>query len=94
MKWLSECSPAAVRAALEAVAPELSGYPITVPGPEGKEDPAFHAGAVILGEVVVKFAWSRPAALRLAREIGILTALADGPVVPFPGPDWVLACGC
>ena len=31
----------------------------------------------------VKFAWSRPAALRLAREIGVLTALAREPKVPF-----------
>jgi hypothetical protein len=31
----------------------------------------------------VKFAWSRPAALRLAREIGVLTALAREPTVPF-----------
>jgi Phosphotransferase enzyme family len=29
------------------------------------------------------FAWSRPAALRLAREIGVLTALAREPKVPF-----------
>jgi aminoglycoside phosphotransferase (APT) family kinase protein len=31
----------------------------------------------------VKFAWSRPAALRLAREIGVLAALAREPQVPF-----------
>jgi len=31
----------------------------------------------------VKFAWSRPAALRLAHEIGVLTALAREPPVPF-----------
>jgi aminoglycoside phosphotransferase (APT) family kinase protein len=31
----------------------------------------------------VKFAWSRPAALRLAHEIGVLTALAGEPRVPF-----------
>ena len=31
----------------------------------------------------VKFAWSHPAALRLAREIGVLTALAREPKVPF-----------
>jgi hypothetical protein len=32
---------------------------------------------------IVKFAWSRPAALRLAHEIGVLTALAREPRVPF-----------
>jgi len=47
MKWLSECSAAAVRQALEAVAPELSGYPITVPGPAGKENPVFHSGSAL-----------------------------------------------
>ena len=31
----------------------------------------------------MKFAWSRPAALRLAREIGVLTTLSAGPAVPF-----------
>ena len=39
MRWLAECSVAALREALGAVAPELSGYPVTVPGPAGKEDP-------------------------------------------------------
>lgn len=35
MKWLAECSAATLREALRAVAPELSGYPVTVPGPAG-----------------------------------------------------------
>jgi aminoglycoside phosphotransferase (APT) family kinase protein len=84
MKWLAECSVAALREALQAVAPDLSGYPLTVPGPTAKKDPVWQSGATIVDErFVVKFAWSRPAALRLAREIGILTALADGPLVPF-----------
>ena len=35
---------------------------------------------------VTKFLWSRPAALRLAREIGVLTALVRVPLVPLlPG---------
>ncbi len=88
MKWLAECSVAALREALEAVAPELSGYPVTVPGPAGKEDLLWHSGCVPVGDrffvkFFVKFAWSRPAALRLAREIGVLTALAREPEVPF-----------
>ena len=84
MKWLAECSAAALREALRAVAPELSGYPVTVPGPAGKQDPQWHSGCVPVGDrFFVKFAWSRPAALRLAREIGILTALAREPQVPF-----------
>jgi aminoglycoside phosphotransferase (APT) family kinase protein len=82
MKWLAECSVAALREALGAVAPELSGYPVTVPGAAGKQDPLYHSGCVPLGDrFFVKFAWSRPAALRLAREIGVLTAL--DPEVPF-----------
>jgi hypothetical protein len=79
MKWLAECSVSALREALGAVAPELSGYPVAVPGPAGKEDPLWHSGCVPVGDrVFVKFAWSRPAALRLAREIGVLAALARG----------------
>jgi aminoglycoside phosphotransferase (APT) family kinase protein len=39
------------------------------------------ASAVVGGRFVVKFAWSRPAALRVAHEIAILEAL--GPAVPF-----------
>ena len=84
MKWLAECSAAALREALRAVAPELSGYPVTVPGPAGKQDPQWHSGSVPVGEqCFVKFAWSRPAALQLAREIGVLAALAREPAVPF-----------
>jgi aminoglycoside phosphotransferase (APT) family kinase protein len=84
MKWLAECSPAALREALQAVAPELSRYPVTVPGPAGKRDPLFHSGCVPVGDrFFVKFAWSHPAALRLTREIGILTAFAREPEVPF-----------
>ena len=67
MKWLAECSVAALREALMAVAPELGGYPVTVPGPDGKEDPLWHSGCVPAGDqFFVKFAWSRPAARRLA----------------------------
>jgi aminoglycoside phosphotransferase (APT) family kinase protein len=84
MTWLAECSAVALGEALRVVAPELSGYPVTVPGPAGKQDPVFHAGSEPLGDrFIVKFAWSRPAALRLAREIGVLTALTREPVVPF-----------
>jgi aminoglycoside phosphotransferase (APT) family kinase protein len=84
MKWLAECSVAALREALSAVAPELAGYPVTVPGPAGKQDPLWHSGCVPAGDqFFVKFAWSRPAALRLAREIAVLAALAREPEVPF-----------
>jgi aminoglycoside phosphotransferase (APT) family kinase protein len=84
MRWLAECSVAALREALGTVAPELAGYPVTVPGPAGKQDPLWHSGCVPVGDwFFVKFAWSRPAALRLAREIAVLAALAREPEVPF-----------
>jgi len=82
--WLAECSAAALSKALRVVAPELSGYPVTVPGPAGKQDPQWHSGSVPVGErCFVKFAWSRPAALQLAHEISVLAALAGEPAVPF-----------
>jgi aminoglycoside phosphotransferase (APT) family kinase protein len=69
---------------LRVVAPELSGYPVTVPGAAGKQDPLWHSGSVpIDDQFFVKFAWSRPAALQLAHEIGVLAALAREPAVPF-----------
>jgi aminoglycoside phosphotransferase (APT) family kinase protein len=84
MTWLAECSAAALVEALRVVAPELSGYPVTVPGPAGKQDPLWHSGSVPVGErFFVKFAWSRPAALQLAHEIGVLAALAREPAVPL-----------
>ena len=86
MKWLAECSAAALREALRAAAPELSGYPITVPQPvaAAQVDPLWWSSSAFLGErFIAKFAWSRPAAIRLAHEIGTLTALAREPRVPF-----------
>jgi aminoglycoside phosphotransferase (APT) family kinase protein len=84
MKWLAECSAVALREALRVVAPELSGYPVTVPGPAGRQDPQWHSGSEPLGDqFIVKFAWSRPAALQLAHEIAVLAALAREPAVPF-----------
>jgi aminoglycoside phosphotransferase (APT) family kinase protein len=84
VKWLAECSAEALGEALRVVAPELSGYPVTVPGPAGKQDPQWHSGSVPVGErFFVKFAWSRPAALQLAHEIAVLAALAREPAVPF-----------
>jgi aminoglycoside phosphotransferase (APT) family kinase protein len=84
MTWLAECSAAALGEALRVVAPALSGYPVTVPGPAGKQDPQWHSGSVPLGDqFFVKFAWSRPAALQLSHEIGVLAALAREPAVPF-----------
>ena len=86
MRWLSECSAEALGQALRVVAPELSGYPVTVPVPDPavKGDPLWWSSSTVADErFIVKFAWSRPAALRLAHEIGVLTALGREPRVPF-----------
>jgi aminoglycoside phosphotransferase (APT) family kinase protein len=86
MKWLAECSTAAVREALRAVAPELSGYSFTVPEPDPvtQVDPQYWSSTAVLGgRFIAKFAWSRPAAIQLAHEIGALTALTREPKVPF-----------
>jgi aminoglycoside phosphotransferase (APT) family kinase protein len=83
MRWLNDGSPAAIADALRVVAPELSGQEIVVRASIGDEDPEWQAAsAVVGGRFVVKFAWSRPAALRLAHEIGVLTALAGETSVP------------
>ncbi|AEW95085.1 hypothetical protein SCATT_27140 [Streptantibioticus cattleyicolor NRRL 8057 = DSM 46488] len=56
---------------------------MTVPASAGG-DPLWHKASAIVGEqFVVKFAWSRPAALRLAREIAVLDALSRASAVPF-----------
>ena len=86
MRWLAECSAEALGEALRVVAPELSGYPVTVPVPDpaAQRDPQWWSSSTVAdGRFLVKFAWSRPAAGRLAIEIGILTALGREPRVPF-----------
>jgi aminoglycoside phosphotransferase (APT) family kinase protein len=86
MKWLAECSADALGMALRVAVPELSGCPVTVPVPDPavQGDPLWWSSSTVVGgRFIVKFAWSRPAALRLAREIGILTALGRAPRIPF-----------
>ena len=82
--WLPEPTPAAVAAALRAVAPELSGLPVTIPDRAGSDDPVFRSANVPLGrEFFVRFAWSQPAAAFVRREASVLAALARPPAVPF-----------
>jgi aminoglycoside phosphotransferase (APT) family kinase protein len=84
VRWLAEGSVAALAGALREAAPELAGYPIVIPGQVGQEDPQWwSATALVGGEFVAKFAWSRPAALRVRHELGVLTALARPPAVPY-----------
>jgi aminoglycoside phosphotransferase (APT) family kinase protein len=73
-------SPAEIAAALKQVAPALGDYPIVVREPVGDDDPLWRSATAVVGErFVAKYAWSRPAALRLAHEIAVLEALA----IPF-----------
>jgi aminoglycoside phosphotransferase (APT) family kinase protein len=85
MRWLPDCSPSAIAAALRVVAPELADAPIVVPPLVAKDDPVWWSSTAVVGkQFVVKFAWSRPAALRILRETQVLAALRRGePEVPF-----------
>jgi aminoglycoside phosphotransferase (APT) family kinase protein len=82
VRWLGEGSAGAVAEALRGVAPGLADGPIVVRESIGAEDPLWSsASAVVGGRFVAKFAWARPAALRVAHEIAVLEALAAA--VPF-----------
>jgi aminoglycoside phosphotransferase (APT) family kinase protein len=81
---LEDGSPAAIAEALKQVAPALGDHPIAVRESAGEDDPVWWSATAVVGErFVAKFAWSRPAALRLAHEIAVLDALAREPAVPF-----------
>jgi hypothetical protein len=59
MKWRADCSAAALREALRAVAPELSGYPVRVPVPDraAKADPLWWLSSAAVGDgFIAKFA--------------------------------------
>jgi len=96
MTWLAECSATALRDALRVVAPQLSDYSITIPEPvaAAQVNPLWWSSSAVLDgaapgdRCIAKFAWSRPAAVGLAHEIGTLTALTREPRVPFL-PDLV-----
>ncbi|GAB3924330.1 hypothetical protein GCM10029976_015880 [Kribbella albertanoniae] len=76
MRWLEDGSPAAVAAALREVAPELGDQAIAFRAGRVEEDPVWWMASGVAGErFVVKFAWSEPAASRLAHEIAVLEAL-------------------
>jgi hypothetical protein len=60
------------------------GSSLEVPWRDPAEDPRYQSGtAVTGGRFIVKFAWSGTAARGVAREIGVVTALARGALVPF-----------
>jgi aminoglycoside phosphotransferase (APT) family kinase protein len=86
MRWLPGCTAEALGDALRVVAPELADCALEVPAPDpaAKRDEQWWSSSAVVDErFIAKFAWSRPAALRLVREIGVLTALTREPSVPF-----------
>lgn len=84
--WLGEPTVDALRAALRTVAPDLAEGTIVPRGLEPGDDPQWcSASAVVDGRFVVKFAWSRPAALRVCHQARILSALGKAaPRLPLP----------
>jgi len=73
VRWLEDGSAEAVAEALGKVG--LGGHPVVVRESVGDDPMWWSASAVVGGRYVVKFAWSQPAALRLAHEIAVLAAL-------------------
>lgn len=89
--WLSEPTINALRAALRTVAPGLAAGTIVPRGLEPDNAPQWcAASAVVDGRFVVKFAWSRPAALRVCHEARVLGALRNA-VPRLPVPEVVTA---
>lgn len=84
--WLSDGSTEVLRTALEEICPELAARPLVVNERVVTSDPRFfQASAVIDDAFIVKFAWSEPAARRIAHEGAILSALARvRPRLPLP----------
>lgn len=68
---------------MRAAEPSLAGLQITPNGTPGQDNPQWwKSNAWVGGDILVKYAWSEPAAAQLASEIGALSALA-GSDVPF-----------
>jgi aminoglycoside phosphotransferase (APT) family kinase protein len=84
--WLADRSPARLRTAVARVAPGLSQLRIVDNGRLVTGDPRFFQGSAVLGDAfVVKYAWSEPAARRIAHEAQVLSALAAAaPALPLP----------
>lgn len=84
MKWLDEYSPTAIADLVRQVVPQLSDLPIVTRELVNKDEPMWWSSSAVLGgRYVAKFAWSRPAALRLAHEVAVLDALSRQPAVPY-----------
>ncbi|MGZ0152743.1 phosphotransferase family protein [Kribbella sp. WER1] len=84
MQWLDEYSPAAIANLVRQVAPQLADLPVVTRELVNKDEPLWWSSSAVLGgRYVAKFAWSRPAALRLAHEVAVLNALSREPAVPY-----------
>ncbi|MFD3399230.1 phosphotransferase family protein [Kribbella sp. NPDC058693] len=81
MRWLEDGSAGAVAEALGEVG--LGDLPVLVRESVGGDPTWWSASAVVGERYVVKFAWSEPAALRLAHEIDVLDALGREPAVSY-----------
>jgi aminoglycoside phosphotransferase (APT) family kinase protein len=81
MRWLEDGSAETVAEALGEVG--LGDLPVVVRESVGGDPTWWSASAVVGGQYVVKFAWSQPAALRLAHEIDMLEASAREPAVSY-----------
>lgn len=76
--WVADGSVDSIRRALSMVAPDLADDAIALREGLGESDPQWwSSSALVGGEAVVKFAWSRPAAERLWNEAQILRTFAD-----------------
>jgi aminoglycoside phosphotransferase (APT) family kinase protein len=75
------------------VAPELEGLEVVVRETLDESDPQWWAASAAVGDrFVAKFAWSEPAALRVAHEINVLAALTNEPDRPLSYLPEVVAC--
>jgi aminoglycoside phosphotransferase len=83
MRWFAEPTESALADALRTVAPELAELSVAMRATPTDGDPVWWSSSAALGDgFVAKFAWSEPAARRLAREIDVLAVLT-GAGVPF-----------
>jgi aminoglycoside phosphotransferase (APT) family kinase protein len=78
--WLAERSTEAVVAAVEQLGVRLAAEPVLSPH-FGDAAPPWRRSTAVAGDVVIKFAWSRPAAEKLFHEALVLQVLGSQPEV-------------
>jgi aminoglycoside phosphotransferase (APT) family kinase protein len=83
---LHDPSESSVREVVVAATPALATASILLASKIATSDPEWCVGtATVARSFVVKFAWSKPAAIRVLREARVLDALADvAPQLPVP----------